>query len=145
MRIRRAYLFMLLAMTGLRNQAAENGQVTITDTGSTNRPGLQVTMGANGNARVVSRGMEPHTIQLNSRLCKRFLASLQTAAPLHDLPAAHCMKSASFGSRLFIEYKGERSPDLSCPVQQDARVDSLKEQALAILKAARPTSALQNR
>ena len=115
-------------------QATENPQAVIIDTGSTNRPGLQVTTDANGNARVESRGIEPHAIQLNSDLCKRFLASLQAAAPLHALPAAHCMKSVSFGSRLFVEYNGDRSPDISCPVQQDSKVDDLKQQALEILK-----------
>ena len=126
-------------------QAAENAQVTIIDTGSTNRPGLQVTTNAAGSARVEPRGIEPHSIQLNSHLCKHFLASLHAAAPLAALPATRCMKSVSFGSRLFIEYNGERSPDLSCPVQQDPKVDELKKQALEILQEAKSTSQHQKR
>ncbi len=120
----------------LGNGAAENTQATIIDTGSTNRPGAQVTLDADGNARVQPRGLTPHAIRLNSDLCRRFLLALQSAAPLQTLPAAHCMKSASFGSRLFIEHNGERSPDLSCPTQQDTRTDTLKKQAIEILQQA---------
>jgi hypothetical protein len=144
MQLHRYYpLLGLLAAMSL--QAAENAQITIVDTGSTNRPGFQVTTNAHGSAQVEGRGVEPHTIQLNRDLCQRLLASVQAAAPLQALPAAHCLKSVSFGSRLFVEYKGKRSPDLSCPVQQDPQVEALKQQAMAVLKAARPASALQKR
>jgi hypothetical protein len=144
MQLRRYYLLLGL-LAAMRLPAAENAQITIIDTGSTNRPGLQVTTDANGSARVEGRGVEPHAMQLNSELCQRLLANVQAAAPLHALPAAHCIKSVSFGSRLFIEYNGDRSPDLNCPVQQDPTVESLKEQALAILKTAKPNSARHNR
>ena len=139
MSLYRRYLLLGL-LAAMSFPAAENTQATIIDTGSTNRPGLQVTTDADGSARVEGRGVEPHAVQLNSRLCKRFLASLQAAAPLHALPAAHCAKSVSFGSRLFVEYNGERSPDLSCPAQGDARVDTLKKQAAEILAAAHTVS-----
>ena len=132
-------------LTVIDLQAAENRQATIIDTGSTNRPGLQVTIGANGTARVEGRGVQPHAVRLDRALCRRLLASLQAAAPLHALPAARCVKSVSFGSRLFIEQNGDRSPDLSCPVQQDPQVETLKQQAFAILKAAKPDSVSQNR
>ncbi|MBV8709812.1 MAG: hypothetical protein JO182_15645 [Acidobacteriaceae bacterium] len=114
--------------------------VTVIDTGSTNRPGLQITLDASGRAQVQSQGITPHAVQLNNRLCKDFIRALQSAAPLHALPAAHCMKSISFGSRLFIELNGDRSPDLNCPVQSDPKVDNLKKQALQILEAAKTTS-----
>ena len=113
---------------------------TIIDTGSTNRPGLQITLDAGGHAQVQSRGTAPHAVQLDDRLCQNFIRALQSAAPLHALPAAHCMKSVSFGSRLFIELDGDRSPDLNCPVQSDAKTDALKKQALQILEAAKVTS-----
>ena len=131
------FLLVLFTAMSIPSQAAENVQATIIDTGSTNRPDLQITIDANGNARAESRGVEPHAVELNSRLCRRFLSSLQSAAPLSALPAAHCMKSASFGSRLFIEYNGERTPDLSCPVQSDPKVDDLKKQATEIMATAK--------
>ena len=135
------FLVTLLAIVSLQSQAAENAQAVIIDTGSTNRPGVQVTISANGSATVEGRGVEPRALQFDSQLCKRFLSSLQSAAPLHALPAAHCVKSVSFGSRLFVEYNGERSPDLGCPVQQDPKVNDLKKQALEILQTAKGASA----
>ena len=128
-----------------QTQAAQNPQVTIIDTGSTNRPGLQITTDINGSAKVESRGIEPHAMQLSSHLCKHFFSSLQAAAPLHALPAAHCMKSVSFGSRLFVEYNGDRSPDLSCSVQGNPKVEDIKNQALEILKTAKASSQSQRR
>jgi hypothetical protein len=134
MQLRRGYFLLgLLATLSFQNKAVESQQVTIIDTGSTNRPGLQVTLDASGNAK--ARGAEGRVIRLNSAICKRFMLAVQSAAPLHALTAAHCMKSVSFGSRLFIEYHGERSPDLSCPVQGNPRVDALKKQAAEILAA----------
>lgn len=130
------YCLGLFALLSFQNKAVENTLATIIDTGSTNRPGLQVTLGANGSATIASRDVGPHAIWLNRRLCKRFMLTLQSAAPMQALAATRCMKSVSFGSRLFIEYDGERSPDLSCPIQQDPRVDTLKKQAAEILAAA---------
>jgi hypothetical protein len=143
MQLRRGYLLLgLLATLSLQNKAVESQKATIIDTGSTNRPGLQVTLDASGSAKVELRGAKGRAIRLDSNQCKRFMQTLQSATPLHALPAAHCMKSVSFGSRLFIEYNGERSPDLSCPVQGDPRVDTLKRQAAEILAAAKTASRL---
>ena len=144
MQLRRGYFLLgLLATLSFQNKAIESQQATIIDTGSTNRPGLQVTLDASGNAKAEPRGTEGRAIRLNSNQCKRFMQTLQSAIPLHALPAAHCMKSVSFGSRLFIEHNGERSPDLSCPVQQDPKVDTLKKQAAEILAAAQAASRLR--
>jgi hypothetical protein len=146
MRLCRGYiLFTLLTTLSLPNKAAEETRATIIDTGSTNRPGLQITLDASGNAKVESHGMGPHAMRLNSRLCKEFISTIQSTAPLRALPAAHCMKSISFGSSLFIEYNGERTPDLNCPVQRDPKVDALKKQALDILKIAKARSTMQKR
>jgi hypothetical protein len=49
------------------------------------------------------------------------------------------MKSVSFGKSIFIEYKGVRTPDLSCQ-QSDPRAAALKKDAAEILSAA-PSSA----
>ena len=142
MRLHCGYLLLgLLTTLSLPSKAAEGALATIIDTGSTNRPGLQVTLDASGNAKVGSNDAEPRAVQLNSHLCKEFVNTVQSIASLHALPAAHCMKSVSFGSSLYVEYNGERSPDLNCPVQQDPKVDALKSQALEILKAAKATSA----
>ena len=137
---RRQIVIGLLLAVSIPNEAAGDKQVTIIDTGSTNRPGLEITVDANGTARMESRGAEPQAIRLDTGLCQRFLRTVQAATPLTDLPAARCMKSVSFGSRLFVEYNGQRSPDISCPSQQDSRVEDLKKQATELLGAARAAS-----
>jgi hypothetical protein len=53
------------------------------------------------------------------------------------------MKSVSFGKSIFVEYKGVRTPDLSCR-QSDLRAAALKKDAEEILAAA-PRSATSKR
>ena len=47
-------------------------------------------------------------------MAKRFHADLDAAKPFGSLPVVHCMKSASFGSTMTIEFGGEQTPDLKC-------------------------------
>jgi hypothetical protein len=112
-------------------------QASIIDSGSTNRPGLRVTLDASGdNAVLEPRDGPKQTVKLPRKLCEQFMSDLQSAAPLNALPANHCLKSASFGSRLYLEFNGLRSPDISCPVQADSRTATLKKEATDILNAA---------
>ncbi len=137
---RRQFVIGLLGAMSLAGNVADNKQATIIDTGSTNRPGLQITMDANGIGRMKAGGAQPRAMRFDPALCKRFLLAVQDAVPLPDLPAAGCMKSASFGSRLFIEYNGQRSPDISCPGQSDPKVEDLQKQATELLGTARTAS-----
>jgi hypothetical protein len=57
---------------------------------------------------------KPRTQDLTSDLARRFYADIEAAQPFSGLPAGPCMKSASFGSTLKIEYAGQETPDLSC-------------------------------
>ena len=113
-------------------------QAVIIDSGSTNSPGLSITLDASGdNVTLAPRDGPKRTIKMSPEQCAQFMTDLQAAGPLDKLPANHCMKSASFGSRLYLELNGVRSPDLSCPAQADSRTANLKRQASDILKAAR--------
>jgi hypothetical protein len=113
-------------------------QAVIIDSGSTNTPGLSITLDASGdNVTLEPRDGPKRTVKIAAGQCAQFITDLQAAGPLDKLPANHCMKSASFGSRLYLEFNGVRSPDLSCPVQADSRTANLKKQASDILKAAR--------
>lgn len=117
---------------------AADSQATIEDTGSTNRPGLRVTLDDSGRATVEPRTGETQHVKLPHDLCLQFMRDLKAVGPLADLPARHCVKSVSFGSRLFVEFNGDRSPDLSCPVQQEsAEIENLKKDIQTILQAAR--------
>jgi hypothetical protein len=116
---------------------ATQPQASIIDSGSTNRPGLRVTLdGAGDRVTVEPREGPKRTIKLSRKLCEQFVSDLQSAGPLNALPANHCFKSASFGSRLYVEFNGLRSPDIHCPVQADSRTAALKREATEILNAA---------
>ena len=125
--------------------ALQNPQATVIDTGSTNRPGVRVTFDEHGTAIASpGEGTAGKQIKLDGTLCKRLLDRLKEAGALGDLPARHCMKSASFGSRLYIEFKGERSPDLSCSGQNDSRVADLQDLAQKIAESARSAANIPN-
>lgn len=120
-----------------------SAQVTITDTGSTNVPGMNVKLENSGpEATAEPRGGTPQKMTIPKDLCSRLMDDLKNAGPLNELPVAHCMKSVSFGTSLFIEYNGAKSPDLSCR-QTDTRTAALKKDAMdimALAKAHVPTS-----
>jgi hypothetical protein len=116
--------------------SAKSPQITVEDTGSTNRPGLRVTFDREGHASVEARNGETQHVRLPEAVCKRFMQDVNAAGPMNELPEAHCMKSVSFGSRVFVEYNGSRSPDVSCP-SGEARTQALEKDAREILQAAR--------
>jgi len=86
---------------------------TIVNSRSTNRAGFRIAIDAQGNAELTTtsrRLQQP----IPPGLFKSFRADLDAAKPLASLPEVHCMKSASFGSRLTVESGAEETPDLSC-------------------------------
>jgi hypothetical protein len=123
---------------------AKGSQVIIEDSGSTNRPGVRVTLDREGRATVEERRGQPHSVKLHGPKCEQFLDELKSVGHLNALPAHHCMKSVSFGSSLFIEFNGERSPDLSCP-GQDSRIEALRKFANEILQEAREAAGIKPR
>jgi hypothetical protein len=130
--------FLLGAALGLfvTAAAASTPKATIIDTGSTNTAGMRVTVNAKGQATVSSEGAQPRVVDLSQPVCRLFMEHVKGAAPLDQLPQVHCAKSVSFGTRLFVEYKGTRSPDLSCPAEQGAAA-ALEKDAREILRSAR--------
>jgi hypothetical protein len=85
---------------------------------------------------IEQQGGKQTKLILAKPMCSHLMADLKAAGPLNKLPVPHCMKSVSFGTSLFIEYKGARSPDLSCP-QPDPRMAALKKDAMEIMNAAK--------
>lgn len=112
-------------------------QVSVIDSGSTNRPGITVRLDKTGDATVEQRNSAPQSMKLDAHLCERLMRDVAAAGVLSALPEKHCMKSVSFGSRLYVEFKGDRSPDLSCPFQSDPRARALQQDANEILRAVR--------
>jgi hypothetical protein len=112
-------------------------QVSIIDSGSTNRPGVTITVDQAGNAVVELRGSQPQSAKLSEQLCEQLMRDVKAAGTLSTLPVQHCMKSASFGSSLYVEFNGDRSPDVSCSPQPDPRSAALHKDASDILQAVR--------
>ncbi|HWE00015.1 MAG TPA: hypothetical protein VG345_13285 [Bryobacteraceae bacterium] len=98
-------------------------QATIVNSGSTNTSGFRIAVKRSGAAEYASiprgagaQNKEPETSgrEIPNDLTSRLFADLEAAKPLASLPAPHCMKSRSFGTRLTVEFGGETTPDLSC-------------------------------
>ncbi len=91
----------------------------------------------------IRRRRRPGQIVMKNAALAEFTKTLDAAGALHALPANHCMKSASFGSSLFVSRGEDRSPDLSCPGQSDPRTAAIKKQAEEILHAAEKAGSVQ--
>jgi hypothetical protein len=121
------------------------GQVVITDSGSTNRPGMTVTLDGKRNAEIANRAGTKMQMHLQPELQKRFMQDMEAAGPLDQLPARHCAKSVSFGSSMFVTSNGVRSPDISCGGQTDPKVIALQKDAQEIIALARTKMPQPNR
>ena len=110
----------------------------IENTGSTNTFGYTVTVSLTGNSYHVASVSNNGNIRNsetgnheNLRLeVKRFFSDLDAAMPLTSLPTRHGMRSASFGTRTTITYKGQMSPDLT--FASDPRTTALKADIAAM-------------
>ncbi|MGD1072409.1 MAG: hypothetical protein ABSB15_19975 [Bryobacteraceae bacterium] len=103
--------------------AAKADVATIVNSGSTNRAGFRIAIDDAGVAeftatprrlRAPEEQAKPLRQVLPAATAKRFRADLEAAKPFDALPKVHCAKSASFGSRLTVEFDGEETPDLGC-------------------------------
>jgi hypothetical protein len=112
------------------------GQVVITDTGSTNRMGMTVTIDDNGTAEIAPRRGTPVKMDIPSDMHARLMQDVEAAMPLDQLAVTHCAKSVSFGSRMFVTYKGVKSPDISCGGQTDPAAIALQKDANDIMTMA---------
>lgn len=117
--------------------SASSPQVSVIDSGSTNRAGVTITVDQDGNASVQQPGSQPQSTKLDAQLCQQLLRDVKTAGSLSTLPEQHCPKSVSFGSRLYVEANGDRSPDISCSPQSDSRSAALQKDANQILETVR--------
>lgn len=91
-----------------------SGEALIVNSGSTNRAGYRLRVYAGG-WTALQQGDVPIRKRVPRALIEHFFADLEAAGPLDKLPAARCMKSASFGSSTQVGYRGTMSPDLGCP------------------------------
>ncbi|MBC5805308.1 MAG: hypothetical protein DLM53_02570 [Candidatus Eremiobacter antarcticus] len=95
------------------------GAAVILNTGSTNTAGYRIVVRPTGESEYAMRsgslsGRGRQIGAVSQAQAQRFFRDLAAAAPLQNLRSVPCMKSASFGSSLFVWWNHERSPDLSC-------------------------------
>ena len=124
---------------------ANTPQAVVEDSGSTNVRGIRVIVQQDGHATVEEHNGDKHEIKLNEQLCHRLIEEIKEVGPLDNIPAGHCMKSASFGSRITVEFNGAKSPDLTCPGVSDAHLEALQKDAREVLNAARDATGIRGR
>lgn len=132
----------IAAMFALAAAAAAAGTVpylpvpknaaVILNTGSTNTDGYRIVVTQTGSAEYVW-GSHRATAQIGRSLAAKFFYDAQRGMPLSKLRYAPCMKSASFGTATFVWWRGERSPDLTCP--EGTVASDVYEDALAVASA----------
>ena len=120
------------------------GGAVILDTGSTNTLGYRISIGPKGQAWFVVSGHPMQRASISQTLADKFFTNLRAAAPLSKLAVEQCMKSASFGTSLFVWWHGQRSPDLTCP-SSDVRARAVYDDATQIATALHLTAGLHFR
>jgi hypothetical protein len=123
----------------------DRGFAAIVDSGSTNTNGFRILVEPSGRTQstVVPRVPQGPPVELPittigkipSALARRLYSDLDTAWPLSSLPPAHCLKSASFGTRLTVEFADQTTPDLSCGNMTNASMRALARDAREIVAA----------
>lgn len=135
-----------LAAAGLGQPAPHRGLATIVDSGSTNTNGFRIVVDQSGKTQstVALRGPQARTGEspaatagtIPAAVAERLYSDLNAAWPLSSLPSQHCLKSASFGTRLTIEFDGQTTPDLSCGRITDPKLKALARDAREIVATA---------
>lgn len=120
-------------------------QATIEDTGSTNMAGVKMIVNPSGTAEVQPRNAQSRKTTVDVHLSERLFQDLKSVGPLSALPPVHCIKSVSFGSSLYVEFNGERSPDLTCPAQPDSKLAMLQKDVHDLMDAAHATPRIGSR
>ena len=133
---------MLCFVAGIMAAAlpAETGTAVIVNSGSTNSPGFRIVVERPGTADYTQTRGRASTVKghIPPELAKRFFTDLEAGKPLADLPHRTCMKSASFGTTLTVEFSGETTPDLNCKSGAGPKLQSLMNDVNEIVKAVQP-------
>jgi hypothetical protein len=116
--------------------SAATETAVIVDSGSTNTAGFKIVVEKSGKA-VYTESARTAAIhrKISGDLVRRLFADLEAGKPLADLPHRACMKSASFGTTMTIEFSGQTTPDLSCRNGADGKLQALIDDADQVVKA----------
>jgi hypothetical protein len=133
-----------LAAVAVPNVPVPSGGAVILNTGSTNTLGYRISVGTKGEAWFVVAGHPVQHSRISRALARKFFAHLRAAMPLSRLGVEQCMKSASFGTSVFVSWRGQRSPDLTC-AGDNARARALSDDVNQIAAALHLNGGLQIR
>jgi hypothetical protein len=129
--------FLLFAPFSLEAESA----AVILSSGSTNVAGYRIEVEKSGSARYtqLANRVNPATPEPRQRLIpeplvQRFYAGLNAAQPLNSLPQQRCLKSASFGSTLLVQFGDQKTPDLACGDGGNAKLRTLIRDVNEIVK-----------
>jgi hypothetical protein len=124
------------------NLLAAEDAAAIVKSGSINTAGFRIVVERSGKASYTQMPRpgegsmsKPKSQRVPKELARRFYKDLEAGKPLSELPHQGCMKSASFGTTLTIEFAGQTSPDLSCGDGGNAAVKALIQDSNDIVKA----------
>lgn len=110
------------------------GVATILNSGSTNTPGYTVRVYAGGKAEVqMKRDGSSRRGAVSRKMASDLFAAIHAAQSSGRQVGPGCMKSASFGTTLRVQYGTWVSNDLSCPVS--GAMAALEQKASAVLAA----------
>jgi hypothetical protein len=97
-----------------------HGAAVILDTGSTNTLGYRIVVQRNGAVEYIIGGVR-NTARADAGQTEKLFKALMAGMPLSQLNIARCMKSASFGTAMFVYWNHQRSPDMTCPADDRTR------------------------
>ena len=130
--------FIAVLLSALESTPPAAGPMIITQTRSTNQGPITITVDPlAGTAYQIQGTSAPLKLDLQKAESLRLWKAARAALPLASLPAAHCAKSASFGTSIFVQIGSDRSPDLSCPALKDTRATELAAEVRTLLQQAR--------
>ena len=115
----------------------DHDTIQIINSGSTNTAGYVIELQRNGLVKwtvaprrhividsTPSSTTTQNSIQIPLVRANSIFESVEQALPFTQYKPIGCVKSVSFGTRLFVAYNGQQTPDISCP---------LKDQRLVLL------------
>ncbi len=137
-----------LALTGIATAAFSRDGAVITNSGSTNTAGFTIKVWSDGSAAEGPSGRSATStgpakrFNVPTDLTRSFFAHVKAARDAGAASEGGCMKSASFGTRLTVQWHGWTSPDLSCP-SSDATLQALAADVARLQAMAKPSTALR--
>lgn len=102
-----------LATDGKDSWNQSNKNVIVDTTGSSNFSGYRAVIEPSGQIAIMGNG-DVSRNKVSPELAKKLIVDLEAVMPLSGLKSVGCFKSASFGTKTFVTYKNQKSPDIQC-------------------------------